>query len=644
MLNLRPLFKASQSQKESPMSNGPTATKPDEMSQDFERETLGHRQFEDSVFLTLKMAYRPFAIRIALVLISGLLGRLLLLGSSNVIGIWVDKNCKAPLHCRPVPAFFSQMQPFDFIVLLSLMTAIGFVLTIFFRTLFSRLSARAVSQIYDEVTWRTSRYPMGFFDSTPAGRIITRFSSDYGNVFRLFGGPLAEFIAIVFDLVVMVFLMGFASPYFLIFVGVILLINYVAYRLNRSQLRVARRKLSASRSPSIAHFSETAQGASTIRSFSKEDSFTKRFADLDRYYLERKLDTVKKLTFFSFQMNSLSSLLFLLTGLASISLLSLGKISLGGLGVAFGLIVLSGNTVQMFFEWLAQFEEAMIGVERLDDYLRRPLEPGSFLPSKSQFETEHPRRANLTNIHTPSSPAWVGVQNASVEFKNVKFRYHEQQPWILKHLNFRIEAGEHLGIIGSTGSGKSTLIQVLFHLYPLQQGEVLIQNQSLQLDNPNQLGSLDSFRQSMSYISQDPTLFQGALRENLDMTKSYNDDELFSVLTQVGLGQWNLDRPIEERGKNLSSGERQLVCMARCLLQRSPIVIMDEATSFVDPQSEELMVRATHEYFKHRTQIIIAHRLSTLKNCHRVLWLDQGCIRQLGPTDKVLGEILSDVF
>lgn len=623
----------------------------DESEKRFESEILGSRRFDESVFSTLQMAFGPYAIRIFVVLFAGFLGRLLLLGSSNVIGIWVDRACKAPLLCRPVPAFFSTMEPHDFIWLLSLMAISGFILTVLFRTLFSRLSARAVSQIYDEVTWRTSRFSIGFFDKTPAGRIITRFSSDYGNVFRLFGGPLAEFIAIVFDLLVMVLLMGFASPYFLIFVAIIILINFAAYRLNRNQLRVARRKLSSSRSPSIAHFSETAQAASTVRSFSKELPFTNRFVSLDKYYLDRKLETVKVFTFFSFQMNMMSALLFLLTGLTSISLLAQGRISLGSLGVAFGLIVLSGNTVQMFFEWLAQFEEAMIGVERLDDYLRRPLEPGSFLPAKSKFETVHPRQTQpdqapklngAPSLSLGHPPAWVGVQKASVEFKDVNFRYHDQQPWILQNLNFKVEAGEHLGIIGSTGSGKSTLIQVLFHLYPLQKGEILLENQSLKIEDSTQLGSLDSFRRAISYISQDPTLFQGSLRENLDMTRAQKDENLLRALEQVGVSQWSLDRSIEERGKNLSSGERQLLCMARCLLQESPVVIMDEATSFVDPQSEELIVRATHDYFKDRTQIIIAHRLSTLKNCHRILWLDQGRIRHLGPAEEVLQKISAD--
>ena len=153
---------------------------------------------------------------------------------------------------------------------------------------------------------------------------------------------------------------------------------------------------------------------------------------------------------------------------------------------------------------------------------------------------------------------------------------------------------------------------------------------------------MNLYRKSMAFISQEPILFQGSLRFNLDIEGYHTDANLHEVLLKVGLLEWvqshpdGLNMKIEERGKNLSLGERQLLCMARCLLQQSPIVIMDEATSSVDPQSEEILVRATEEFFADRTQIIIAHRLSTLAKCDRILWLQNGEIVALGPTSEVL--------
>ena len=596
-----------------------------------------------SVFKTLYEAYKPFFGRTVLAFVVGFFGRLFLLANANVIGIWVDSFCdpKAAVHCRSVPGFFTNFDSDKFIILLSALTIFGFAMTSFFRIVFSRMSAQAISQIYDEVTLRTSRLPMSFFDATPAGRIITRFSSDYGNVFRLFGGPLAEFVSIIFDLTVMILLITVASPFYLVFVILIGVLNFIVYRLNRQRLRTARRELSASRSPSIAHFAETTQGASTIRSFSRQDSFIERFHRLDSYFLSQKLKTTGRVIGFSLQMNSLSALLLLVTGVSAYFLIHRGMISVGSVGVAFTFIALSGNTVQMFFEWLTQFEEAMIGVERLDQYLRKDLEAGNLLPSTANFQTDHPRYEPKLEKYL-NNRKLTNDRSASIQVEGLWFKYREDLPWVLKNVNFEVRAGERLGIVGRTGSGKSSLIQALFYLYPIHAGRIAINGHCPKTIAGGAGIDLNLYRRSIAFIAQDPVLFQGTLRRNLDIDESLSEDRLFEVLDQVGLKEWVLQQrdalgmKIEERGKNLSLGERQLLCMARCLLQQAPVIIMDEATSSVDPQSEEILVKATEEFFVDRTQIIIAHRLSTLQKCDRILWLHNGEIHKLGPTSEVL--------
>lgn len=600
--------------------------------------------YSHSVYQTLVEAYRPVFGKILLAFGVGMMGRALLLANANIIGFWVDSFCRPGQGsvCKSVPSFLAHFDSGDYLHLLAWMAGAGFLMTLSFRVIFSRLSAQAVSQIYDEVTLRTSRFPMSFFDTTPAGRVITRFSSDYGNVFRLFGGPLAEFTSIIFDLTAMVILITLASPLYLGFVLGIAVFYYLVYRLNREKLRHARRELTASRSPSIAHFAETTQGASTIRAFRRQESFMERFLRLDKHFLQQRLKTTGRVMGFSLQMAALSALLLLVTGLSAYYLVQSGLTSVGSVGVAFSFIALSGTTIQNFFEWLAQFEEAMIGVERLDQYLRKDLEPGNLLPSSATFRTGHPR-------YEPSfeqdlrSRRWTQERSASVQVEGLWFKYHDNLPWVLKNVQFEVRAGERLGIVGRTGSGKSSLIQALFHLYPLQAGRISINGQSPRIKASDTGGlDLNLYRRSMAFISQDPVLFQGTLRHNLSVDPSVSETRMWEVLDQVGLKEWALQRPqglemrIEERGKNLSLGERQLLCMARCLLQDAPIVIMDEATSSVDPQSEDVLVRATEEFFADRTQILIAHRLSTLAKCDRVLWLHNGEIRSLGPTRDVL--------
>jgi ABC-type multidrug transport system fused ATPase/permease subunit len=546
----------------------------------------------------------------------------------------VDSFCDSSgaAQCPPLPSFFQGFHAIQFIILLLGMSLLGFLNTFFFRVIFSRLSAKAVSQIYDETTLRTSRQPMSFFDSTPAGRIITRFSSDYGNIFRLFGGPLAELFAIIFDLISMLILITVASPVYLPLVLIIALLDYGIYRLNIDKLRLVRRNLSASRSPSIAHFAETAQGASTIRSFLKQNSFNQRFKSLDQNYLDNKLYAVKALLGFSFQINCMTALFLLSTGLLAWWLLQHQFLTIGSIGVAFSFIALSGNTVQMFFEWVSQFEEALVGVERMDQYLRSPTEIGSLLPATAKFPTAHSRKKTASETLPGAELKKLGA--ASVDFENVTFRYRESLPLVLKNLSFHISAGERFGVVGRTGSGKSSLIQALFQLYPLSSGCIRINGFSAKDVD------LMNYRQSMAFIAQDPTLFKGSLKENLDITYQCSPADLYQALNKVGLSEWanpeGLLKTVEEKGRNLSLGERQLICMARCLLQNAPVIIMDEATSSVDPQTEEILVRATEDFFKGKTQIIIAHRLSTLLNCDRVLWLQNGEVKALGPPHEVL--------
>lgn len=617
-----------------------------------EQETKSTGGYNASVFETLWSAYRPYLPRVIMCLSLGFIGRACLLANANIIGIWVDSFCTPTPEraCKPVPSLFQNFESANYIILLLGLCLLGFSFVLIFRVVFSRLSAQAVSQIYDETTFRTSRQPMSFFDTTPAGRIITRFSSDYGNVFRLFGGPLAELLAIIFDMIAMLVLIAMASPLYIPVVILIGTVDFFIFKLNANRLRAARRALSASRSPSIAHFAETAQGASTIRSFIKQQSFSKRFESLDQHYLKNKIGTTRALMQFSFQINCTTAVFLLITGAGAWWLLDKGWLTVGSIGVAFSFIALSGNTVQMFFEWVSQFEEAMVGVERLDHYVRSPLEKGARLPSRAQFETKHPK-ATVADEQMLKQTKLTETPAAHVQFDQVWFRYRPDLPPVLKGLSFEIKAGERFGIIGRTGSGKSSLIQALFYLYPLEKGTIRINGQSPDLleganghsngtTNKSTQVDLQLYRKSIAFIAQDPTLFRGTLRENLDVNRTQTDDDLIEALKKVGLPEWaneyDLKRPIEERGRNLSQGERQLVCMARCLLQDNPVIVMDEATSSVDPQSEEILVRATEEFFTGKTQIIIAHRLSTLQNCDRILWLQNGDIQMIGKPSEVL--------
>lgn len=588
--------------------------------------------YSKNVFKTLLWAYSPYIKKIIFLMSFGLIGRLLILGQTNMIGLWVDTLCQDSDYCHPHTNMLSNLSSEQILGILFLMGAVGFGLTAYFRILFSRYSAYAVSTIYDLVTLKTSRFPMRFFDQNPTGKIITRFSSDYGTVFRLFGGPLAEFISIIFDLVTIVILLVVASPYYIIVISFFILLNYFIYKKNISKLRTERRRLSGMRAPSIAHFAETTQGASTIRILGKEEVFKKRFTLLDNLFIDQKLRTNKEIFLFSFQMNSLTSVMLLMVGVISYYLIQHGKISMGSIGTAFGLVVYSGNTIQMFFEWLAQLEEGMIGVERLDSFIQKDLEKGQKIETTLSLLKQIVSLDFLKKLRNQPSVS----DKAIIKLQDLWFRYDKDLPWILKGISFEIQPGEKIGIIGRTGSGKTSLIQALFGFYPIEKGEITLNKKA-----PIKDMDINEYRKYFSYISQEPVLFQGTIKENLDPLNLLPKQELMQALAQVGFLSLDseesiLDYRIEEKGKNLSLGERQLLCLARTLIQKSPIVILDEATSSVDPHSEEIMVKATEDFFKDRTQIIIAHRLSTLEKCDRVIWLDKGEIKKIGPSVEII--------
>ncbi|MBY0451887.1 MAG: ATP-binding cassette domain-containing protein, partial [Bdellovibrionaceae bacterium] len=309
-----------------------------------------------------------------------------------------------------------------------------------------------------------------------------------------------------------------------------------------------------------------------------------------------------------------------------ISLIHSGSLGIGLATVVLSFTILATNTLQMFFEWFSQFEEAFTAVEKLDEYIRHPIEPGVMLPSYSDFSTSHPKKSKTPAYLVVPSLESTSPQ-AHLQVENLTFSYPSSTAPILESVSFKLKKGEKLGLVGRTGSGKTTLISALLRLYPIEHGVILI--------NGRQEPDVEVHRSLFSVISQDQLFVTGTIRDNLDLFRKAQNHELETLLKKVGL-QCKLNDPVTERGQNLSYGEKQLLSLARGLLQKAEIFIFDEATSNVDPQSEALMNRALKELLADKTQIRIAHRLQTVEDCNYVLWLDRGHIKKLGPTQEVL--------
>lgn len=572
------------------------------------------KAFSKTIFDTLLQAYRPFLVRIIIVVVLGFVGRLIFLSNAQMIAQFYDSH-KIITHDD-----LASLTTMLFVVL-----AVAFGLTILYRTIFSRLSCLAVSRIYDETTFRVSRYPLSYFDHTPVGKITTRFSSDYGNIFRLFGGPLAEFMSIIFDLIGISLLIILTHPYFVINLGFAGLGFYFILKRNQLRLRHYRREVSILRGPSVAHFSETVQGSLSIRQNTKVKTFITRFLKLDDLYIASKFNIIKSIMRFSTELNIISTLLFLANGALGMHLVKKGTLGAGQVAVILGFTILATNTLQMFFEWYSQFEEALVGVERMDEFIRNPIENGALLPAHADFETHHPKKAKAKSSDNKSVAALPTDYKLSVE--NLSLTYPGQNHPTLSNVSFKLKPSEKLGIIGRTGAGKSTLISALLRLYPFNLGIILIDN-AYKAD-------IEDHRRQFSLISQDQFFIKGTIKDNLDLFNQFSNEQLIDTLKLVGL-PLQLHFMLDEKGQNLSQGEKQLLSLARGLLQNAEIFIFDEATANIDPQSEKLIELALKKTLAHKTQIRIAHRLQTVLDCDRILWLENGQVKMLGSTPEVL--------
>ena len=579
------------------------------------KTTVEKKTFSKSIFDTLLQAYRPFLVRIVISTVFGFAGRILFLSNAQIIAKFYDQ------HKEFTPELLQSLTHHLLIVL-----TVAFAMTIVYRTFFSRLSALAVSRIYDETTYRVSRYPLSFFDNTPVGKITTRFSSDYGNVFRLFGGPLAEFFSIIFDLIGTSLLIALSHPYFvinLVFAG---LAFYWILQRNQMKLRKHRRDVSVLRGPSVAHFSETVQGSLSIRQNQKTPSFIGRFLKLDNLYIVSKINIIKSIMRFSTELNIISTLLFLANGILGMYLIQHGLLGAGQVGVILGFTILATNTLQMFFEWYSQFEEALVGVERLDEFIRSPIEDGAFLPAHADFKTHHPHKTKNTE---PAQKKPVTPIQYRLSVDELSLTYPGQNHPTLSKISFKLKPAEKLGIIGRTGAGKSSLISALLRLYPFNEGIILINNE-YKFD-------IEEHRKQFSLISQDQFFIKGTIKDNLDLFNHFSNERLNEILKLVGLTM-QLHFMVEEKGQNLSQGEKQLLSLARGLLQNAEIFIFDEATANIDPQSEKLIELALKKTLANKTQIRIAHRLQTVLDCDKILWLEDGHVKMLGATNEVIQE------
>uniref|UniRef100_A0A0A9GBQ8 ABC transporter domain-containing protein n=1 Tax=Arundo donax TaxID=35708 RepID=A0A0A9GBQ8_ARUDO len=261
-------------------------------------------------------------------------------------------------------------------------------------------------------------------------------------------------------------------------------------------------------------------------------------------------------------------------------------------------------------------ENDMVAVERVNQF--------SNLPSEAAWKIED---------HLPSSN-WP--THGDIDIKDLKVRYRPNTPLILKGINLSISGGEKIGVVGRTGSGKSTLIQALFRLVEPAEGKMIIDGVDI-----STLG-LHDLRSRFGIIPQEPVLFEGTIRSNIDPIGQYSDAEIWQALERIQLKgvvaskPEKLDAPVADSGENWSVGQRQLLCLGRVILKRAQILFMDEATASVDSQTDGTIQKITRQEFSSCTIISIAHRIPTVMDCDRVLVLDAGLVKEFDAPSRLI--------
>lgn len=473
----------------------------------------------------------------------------------------------------------------------------------------------AAQKLFLKMLRSVFRAPMSFFDSTPAGRILNRVSIDQSVVDLDIPFRLGGFASTTIQLFGIVGVMTKVTWQVLLLVVPMAVACLWMQKYYMASSRELVRIVSIQKSPIIHLFGESIAGAATIRGFRQEKRFMKRNLYLLDCFARPFFCSLAAIEWLCLRMELLSTFVFAFCMILLVSFPH-GSIdpSMAGLAVTYGL-----NLNARLSRWILSFcklENKIISIERIYQY--------SQIPSEAPLIIEGSR--------PPSS--WP--ENGTIDLIDLKVRYGENLPMVLHGISCTFPGGRKIGIVGRTGSGKSTLIQALFRLIEPAEGRIFIDNIDICT-----IG-LHDLRSRLSIIPQDPTLFEGTIRRNLDPLVEHSDQEIWQALDKSQLGEkvrdkeLKLDTPVLDNGDNWSVGERQLVALGRALLKQARILVLDEATASVDTATDNLIQKIIRSEFKDCTVCTVAHRIHTIIDSDLVLVLSDGRVAEFDSPPRLL--------
>lgn len=505
--------------------------------------------------------------------------------------------------------------PSLFISIYAIIAGVSFVL-IFTRAFsVTHLGLKTAQIFFTQIIHSILHAPMSFFDTTPSGRVLSRASTDQTNI-DLFVPFFISLTVSMYITVISIFIITCQYSWPTVFLLIPLAwlnLWYRGYYLATS--RELTRLDSITKAPVIHHFSESISGVITIRAFKKQKTFSGENVKRVNENLRMDFHNNGSNEWLGFRLELLGSLILCISTMFMILLPSnIIKPENVGLSLSYGL---SLNGVLFWAIYISCLvENRMVSVERIKQFTN--------IPSEAAWKIQE-------RVPPPSWPV-----HGNIELQDLQVRYRPNTPLVLRGITLSIYGGEKIGVVGRTGSGKSTLIQVFFRLVEPSGGRIIIDDIDI-----CSVG-LHDLRSRFGIIPQEPVLFEGTVRSNIDPIEQYSDEEIWKSLERCQLKDVvaakpdKLDSLVVDNGDNWSVGQRQLLCLGRVMLKQSKILFMDEATASVDSQTDAVIQKIIREDFTACTIISIAHRIPTVMDCNRVLVIDAGWAKEFDSPSRLL--------